>query len=110
MNEFDPKSTVLLAYFADGTETTVHFADLVVFVKDPSTQTNYAVLARRHVERLSTDPFYVCVCVPADDCPLVLVPVKRMICACSEMVLRDAVPPMRMVIFHQLSGALHSFE
>jgi hypothetical protein len=107
--EEGPSSTPLLAYFADRTENTVHFGDLVVFVVDKCTDTNYAVIARRRVVKLSIDPFYVCVCEPSDVCPFVLVPVCNMVCACSEMLLTHATSPVHFVLFHQLSGALHDF-
>ena len=104
------RSTYLLAYFAtDATPASVNFGDLIVFTRDSRTGINYAVVGRRPVTRHSAKPFYVC--VPESDVysGFVVVPVRRMVCACSELVMPGVVPPMRMVLFHQISGALHQF-
>lgn len=105
------KASHLLAYYAnDASDSAVHFGDLVVFTKSPRTGTNYAVICRRPVVRHSASPFYVCVGVTDDLVDeLVLIPVRHMVCACSEMVMAGVLPEMRMVLFHQLSGALHNF-
>jgi hypothetical protein len=108
--KFVYKAANLVAYeSSSGPDSIIHFGNLVGFAKAGSGMAS-AVIERRLVQRQSVDPFYVCV-RPTSPMPnLVLVPVVRFICACSEMCLRLVVPPVSMVIFHQLSGDLHQFE
>ena len=100
-------STSLVAY--QSTTGAVHFGDVLVFVRDNTQPTAFAVISRR-IAKVSHDPFYICVSPVSIGCDLVIVRLERVICGCSEWPLPSVLPVSHMIIFHQLSVHLHNFE
>jgi hypothetical protein len=108
--EFPNRATLVAYTVTFGGVQRVRFGDAVCFVLDLATGNKYAVVRRRVIHLQSHDPFYICVESHVAERTKELVPVADILCPCSEMRLRESVPRVAMVIFHQLCGDIHTFE